>query len=190
MILPLYSFSSVAYYETLPGEGLLPDIETLTDTTQTIKLPAGDIIRPMVSDDLTSVCQLENVSQRHPWSQQHFIDELHNPVATVDLYFCKDQLAGFLCSWLIAGELQVQNLATLPAMRRRGIGARLLENLIKRSQKEGLHSICLEVRASNLAAIALYQRFGFVTVGTRSAYYADGEDALIMTFYENSNHTS
>jgi ribosomal-protein-alanine N-acetyltransferase len=114
---------------------------------------------------------------------QHFADELDNPVASVDLYWCHDELAGFLCSWLIAGELQIQNLATLPRLRRRGIAGNLLEHVIRRSRATGLTSIWLEVRLSNAPAIALYERFGFSACGRRPAYYPDGEDALIMTYH-------
>ncbi len=134
----------------------------------------------MQREDLAVVHQLECASQADPWSLQHFADELDSRVATLDLYWCGKQLAGFLCSWLIAGELQIQNLATLPQMRRRGIAARLLDHAIARSRQQGLNSVWLEVRVSNRAAIALYERFGFSVNGTRSAYYADGEDALIM----------
>ena len=144
------------------------------------ELPEGEMILPMRSADLDVVCQLERDSQSHPWSQQHFVDELNNPVASIDLYWVKDTLAGFFCSWLIADELQIQNVATLPDMRRRGIAARLMEHVIARSSLSGVTSICLEVRLSNKAAIALYKRFGFESSGTRPAYYPDGEDALVM----------
>ena len=89
----------------------------------TIPLPDGDCIEKMQQEDLVAVHQLERASQHEPWSLQHFADELENPVASVDLYWHHDQLSGFLCTWLIAGELQIQNLATLPAIRRRGIAA-------------------------------------------------------------------
>jgi len=135
----------------------------------------------MQPGDLAEVYELECASQQEPWSLQHFADELDNPVASVDLYWHRDQLAGFLCSWLIAGELQIQNLATLPAMRRYGVAARLLDHVIARSRLSGLTSVCLEVRTSNVPAISLYERFGFSACGKRSAYYPDGEDALIMT---------
>ncbi|MBE0575155.1 MAG: ribosomal protein S18-alanine N-acetyltransferase [Desulfuromonadales bacterium] len=148
----------------------------------TIIFPEGDSIEPMQLADLIAVHQLECASQQEPWSLQHFADELDNPVATVILYWHCGQLAGFLCSWLIAGELQIQNLATLPALRRRGVAARLLEHAIARSRVAGLTSVWLEVRASNAPAIALYKRFGFSACGKRCAYYPDGEDALIMTF--------
>lgn len=147
-----------------------------------IPLPAGDRIAPMHQADLGMVHRLECACQSAPWSLRHFADELDNPVATVDLYWCGADLAGFLCSWLVAGELQVQNLATRPQLRRRGIAARLLEHAIARGRAGGLTAVWLEVRVSNVAAIALYERFGFSARGRRPAYYADGEDALIMTY--------
>ncbi len=153
-------------------------------TNQMQLLPDGDSIILMQRGDLAEVHQLECVSQQESWSLQHFADELENPVASVDLYWHRDQLAGFLCSWLIAGELQIQNLATLPAMRRHGVAARLLDHVIARSRLSGLTSVCLEVRASNVPAISLYERFGFSACGKRSAYYPDGEDALVMTYNE------
>lgn len=136
----------------------------------------------MQAGDLALVHALECASQPDPWGGQHFADELDNPVASVDLYWHRDQLAGFICCWLIAGELQVQNLATWPGMRRRGIAARLLEHVIARSRAAGLAAIWLEVRISNAPAIALYERFGFSACGTRRGYYADGEDALMMNW--------
>ena len=150
-------------------------------TNKSISLPAGDRIALMQQADLAAVHQLECVSQKANWSLQHFSDELNNSVASVDLYWCQGELAGFLCTWLIAGELQIQNLATLPTMRRRGIARQLLEHVIARSHKSGLNSIFLEVRVSNTSAIALYERFGFFARGKRSSYCPDGEDALIMT---------
>jgi ribosomal-protein-alanine N-acetyltransferase len=156
---------------------MYPDL----DANQSTPLPDGDNIVPMLQADLAAVHQLECASQQEPWSLQHFADELDNPIASVVLYWHHAQLAGFLCSWLVAGELQIQNLATLPALRRRGVAARLLEHVMARSMAAGLTSAWLEVRLSNTPAIALYERFGFSACGQRSAYYPDGEDALMMT---------
>ena len=153
--------------------------DSLPDALPDALLDAASITLMQLSD-LDAVYQLECASQQEPWSLQHFADELKSPVASVDLYWHHDQLAGFLCTWLIAGELQIQNLATLPTMRRRGVAVRLLEHIIARSKTAGLTSIWLEVRVSNTPAIALYERFGFSAGGKRSAYYPDGEDALIM----------
>ena len=145
-------------------------------------LSTGDRITLMQREDLAAVHQLECASQPVPWSLQHFVDELDSRVATIDLYWREEQLAGFLCSWLIAGELQIQNLATLPQMRRQGIAVKLLAHAIARSQEQGLTSVCLEVRVTNKPAITLYERFGFIVDGTRPSYYPDGEDALLMSY--------
>lgn len=153
----------------------------LVPAEQTTPLPVGDRITALQRADLAAVYQLECCSQPDPWTLQHFVDELDNPVASVDLYWCRDRLAGYLCSWLVAGELQIQNLAILPALRRRGIAARLIECVFTRSRSAGLASAWLEVRTSNVPAIALYEKFGFSACGRRAAYYPDGEDALIMS---------
>lgn len=157
-------------------------------TEQLLTLPAGDKITSMTESDLPLVYKLERESQSDPWSLQHFIDELDNPVAAVSLYWSGNNLAGFLCTWLIAGEMQVQNIATSPSMRRQGVAVRLLEYAIECGRKQGLDSICLEVRVSNQPAIALYERFGFNASGVRSGYYPDGEDAQLMTYHVGADN--
>lgn len=149
-------------------------------------LSAGHMIRRLRHEDLPAVCAIERSSQAHPWSLAHFEAEYNNPVATIDLYLVDGEIAGFICTWLVAGELQIQNLATAAAYRRSGIAGRLLEHVLARSRAEGLQSSWLEVRVSNLPAIALYQCYGFEQQARRANYYHDGEDALVMCLPENS----
>jgi ribosomal-protein-alanine N-acetyltransferase len=134
----------------------------------------------MTAADLPSVHALECAAQSSAWSFEQFAAELDNPCARIELCWREDRLAGFLCWWLIAGEVQIQNVATAPAFRRQGVAARLLEYVLARCHDSGFESAWLEVRASNQPAIALYERFGFKVVGRRPNYYADGEDALVM----------
>ena len=136
----------------------------------------------MTADDLAQVHALECATQQLPWSMQHFAAELDNPCARIDLCWRDCVLAGFLCAWLIAGELQIQNVATAPACRRQGVAARLLARVLECSRAAGMESAWLEVRVGNTAAIALYERFGFRTVARRPCYYADGEDALVLCY--------
>jgi ribosomal-protein-alanine N-acetyltransferase len=143
-----------------------------------------ETIRPMTAADLERVHALECAAQASPWSLAHFTTELDNPCAHIDLCWRQGELAGFLCSWLIAGELQIQNLATAPAFRRQGVAARLLACVLERSRVAGLESAWLEVRAGNRPAIALYERFGFREVARRPSYYADGEEAVVMCYRE------
>jgi ribosomal-protein-alanine N-acetyltransferase len=88
-------------------------------------------------------------------------------------------LAGYLVASRYADIWHLMNVAVDPPLRRRGLADALLEELIGRVAPG--EPITLEVRPSNGPAIALYERFGFRSAGTRPGYYRDtGEDALIM----------
>jgi ribosomal-protein-alanine N-acetyltransferase len=83
---------------------------------------------------------------------------------------------------MMVDEAHVTTFAVLPDWRRRGIGGRLLLAVLELAIEVGASVATLEVRLSNVAARALYQRFGFRPVGVRPRYYSDNaEDALIMT---------
>ena len=87
----------------------------------------------------------------------------------------------YCAAWLVFDELHINNLAVAPAWRRRGLGAALLSEVLARTAREGAHRATLEVRASNLAARGLYERFGFRTVTARRGYYTNPvEDALVL----------
>jgi ribosomal-protein-alanine N-acetyltransferase len=146
------------------------------------RMPAAEIIRPMTVDDLSPVYRLECAAQPDPWTREHFAEELGKPYSRTDLCWCNGQLAGYLCAWLIAGELQIQNVATAPGFRRQGVAARLLTRTLERAAATGFESAWLEVRVGNAAAIALYERFHFREVARRPGYYPDGEDALVMCY--------
>lgn len=144
-------------------------------------MPTVDFcILPLRKVDLPAVLLVERACYPHPWNAEQFLQELNSPVATVDLLWADGQLAGYICFWLIAGEMQILNVATAPEWRRRGVAGRLLEHAIVRCHAVGLESAWLEVRAGNRAAIFLYHQHGFVADVTRKGYYRDGEDALLM----------
>jgi len=145
-------------------------------------LSAAEVIRPMTVDDLPQVHVLECAAQPDPWSLEHFAEELGRPYSRTDLCWRDGQLAGFICTWLVADELQIQNVATAPEFRRQGVAARLLTHVLERSTAIGFEAAWLEVRVGNAAAIALYERYGFKKVARRPSYYPDGEDALVMCY--------
>ncbi|MBE0597173.1 MAG: ribosomal protein S18-alanine N-acetyltransferase [Desulfuromonadales bacterium] len=137
-------------------------------------------IRPMTPADLDAVLAVERQCYAHPWSAGFFLQELANPLATVDLLWIEGALAGYLCSWRVDGELHILNLATAPLFRRHGIGSALLRRAFSHGIAQGVEKAFLEVRVSNEAAIDLYRHFGFRTIFRRPCYYPDGEDAWVM----------
>ncbi len=85
------------------------------------------------------------------------------------------------CSWAIVEEAHITLLAVDLDYQRQGLGQTLLYCMLKAAHDRGLERATLEVRVSNQAAIALYEKFGFQTAGRRKRYYAEtGEDALVL----------
>lgn len=147
---------------------------------QKIMLPNKVRILPMQENDLPAVLGIEQQSYPFPWTGEQFLQELNNKVAAVELLWLGEQLAGYLCYWLIDGELQILNIAISPRFRRRGLAEQLLVHVFNACRKKGLERAWLEVRAGNVSAIELYRKQGFVADAIRTGYYRDGEDALLM----------
>jgi ribosomal-protein-alanine N-acetyltransferase len=135
------------------------------------------------SEHLDRVLQIELEANPHPWKREQFAAELCNEYASLRGAFVAQDttLQGFLCTWLVADEMEILNVATHPSCRRHGIASLLLRDCVDRALAAAVTRIHLEVRSSNVPAIALYRRFAFAEVGLRRAYYApNGEDAILM----------
>lgn len=87
---------------------------------------------------------------------------------------------GMLLARVTADEAEILTLAVEPRVRRQGVATALLTKALAEARSRGARSVLLEVSVSNAAARALYGRAGFVEVGHRQRYYADGADALIL----------
>ncbi len=143
----------------------------------------GVLLRMMDCADLDQVVALERSCFGDPWPRESFQAELADAprVRWPLVAFRGGSLAGYVIGWFIEDEAHLANLAVAPALRRRGLGRRLLAALLAEASRRGSRWILLEVRPSNLAALSLYGEFGFRPVGRRRAYYADTqEDALVM----------
>lgn len=92
------------------------------------------------------------------------------------------QIAGFLVARVMADEMEILNLAVEPGWRRLGVAGKLLETALAQGRASGARRVFLEVRESNVAAIAFYQAHGFAPAGRRPRYYSDPpEDALVLS---------
>ena len=144
---------------------------------------SGIRIAPLDIDDLPAVAHIEELSFPVPWSLASFRYELvENPYASLyGLWIGRGPLVAFACVWVIDQEFKINNLAVHPRFRGRGLGGRLLAEILRVARAQGCLEATLEVRPSNAAALRLYGSAGFRVVGRRRGYYSDThEDALVM----------
>jgi [ribosomal protein S18]-alanine N-acetyltransferase len=140
-------------------------------------------IRPARAGDLPSILAIERVSFTDPWSHGSFAALLEQPRVYFSVALDADTgaLLGYTVAWFVLDEAELANLAVAPDARGNGIGAQLLEGALAASDARGSATMYLEVRASNVAAIALYTSHGFAEAGRRPSYYRRPvEDALIL----------
>jgi len=140
-------------------------------------------INYMKLSDIDDICVVEADSYgEHHWSRDSFVDELDNNLARYYVARNKEgELLGYLGAWIILDEAHVTTLAVSKKFRRNKTAQALLGNFVEDCYSNKVKYITLEVRVSNDAAISLYRKFGFHSLGKRVNYYQDNmEDALIM----------
>jgi ribosomal-protein-alanine N-acetyltransferase len=148
------------------------------------RVPAQRLVRfrAMVPTDVPGVGLVERASYTFPWSEGIFRDCLRVGYLC-RVAECEGQIVAYGVVAMGAGEAHVLNLCVGEAMRGRGVGRQMLNLLLERSRQAGMSEVFLEVRPSNLHAIALYESVGFLEAGRRKGYYqaVDGrEDALVL----------
>jgi ribosomal-protein-alanine N-acetyltransferase len=137
-------------------------------------------IRRLTYADLPSVVAIERRAFTTPWSLAMFVLEL-SKASGVCLTASEPggEIAGYVVCSRYDTVWHVMNVAVDPVQRRKGVATALLGALLAEVGEDA--RLTLEVRTSNVAAIALYERFGFRSAGLRRRYYQDnGEDAVIM----------
>lgn len=138
-------------------------------------------ISEMTVSDIPEVTAIENESFSTPWSEASFFSEINNPSSIYRVALTGDSLIGYICAYCIVDEGHILNLAVRPDYRRKGIGRMLVLSILEELHVCGCKKIFLEVRASNTAAIRLYESAGFRMLGLmRGYYFLPKEDAVIM----------
>ncbi len=140
------------------------------------------IITAFAAAHLSAVARLEQLCFSDPWSTDALAEELSNPCARFLVALDGNTVVGYLGCHHVADEGFIANVAVHPDHRRRGIARKLVAAAIE--QGHSLSRLTLEVRASNAAAIALYESLRFVKDGVRPRFYAHPiEDACIYSYY-------
>jgi ribosomal-protein-alanine N-acetyltransferase len=127
------------------------------------------------------VAELEKLCFRDPWSEKSVASELNNPLSLWLVALEDGGVVGYVGSQTVMDETDMMNVAVHPDHRRKGIGQQLIDELVRRLEKQGSVSLTLEVRAYNEPAKQMYEKLGFAIAGRRPNYYRNPkEDALIL----------
>jgi ribosomal-protein-alanine N-acetyltransferase len=141
------------------------------------------LIRPATAADIPSLMSLEkHAATASHWSARQY-EAMFSENASNRLALVIEQervIQGFLVARAVAGEWEIENMAIAGPARRKGLGTRVLGEFLELARGQGAQEIFLEVRESNLAARALYEKWAFVEAGRRTRYYRDPEEDAVV----------
>jgi [ribosomal protein S18]-alanine N-acetyltransferase len=139
-------------------------------------------LKALQPNQLEAVVELDRRCLGGMWTIDGYRRELDSPNSDLLILQSESsQILGVGCVWAILEEAHITMLAIDPQFQRQGLGLALLHSLLGSARQRGLEWATLEVRVSNTGAIALYERFGFESVGERKRYYQNPEEnALIL----------
>lgn len=138
----------------------------------------------MTSGHLDDVYIIETECFSHPWSKQSLEEELNNETSLFLVAKEENEVIGYIGMSIVIDEGYIFNVAVREKYRNNGIATALINELVTYGKKNNFSFITLEVRESNLPAISLYSKFGFIKAGERKDYYSNPkENAILLTKY-------
>lgn len=138
----------------------------------------------MTSGHLDDVYIIETECFSHPWSKQSLEEELNNETSLFLVAKEENEVIGYIGMSIVINEGYIFNVAVREKYRNKGVATALINELVTYGKKNNFSFITLEVRESNLPAISLYSKFGFIKAGERKNYYSNPkENAILMTKY-------
>ena len=138
------------------------------------------IIREWKRSDNDAITLIDAKCFHDPWNKRMFDDCFDTGVSFVGMVAEEEgRLLGYVGAVYVFGAADIVNICVDTPFRRRGIAEQLLGAVIDDLSVCGVSKFFLEVRRSNAAAIALYEKLGFKKLGERKKYYENTEDALI-----------
>ena len=139
------------------------------------------MIREARLADLDALEALERECFPEPWNRRLIESELVADGRVNLVWTGGDRVTGYLLSMQIFEDLHVNKIGTLQSLRRTGIAKELMDAVAAIAEERGCTLISLEVRDTNLSALAFYEALGFRVEYVRRRYYPSGEDALVMS---------
>ncbi len=137
--------------------------------------------RPATRDDVAAVADLEQTAFPDAWSPAYLIEVVDGLLPTLALEVAEvdGEFAGYTITSVVFEVGEIQRIATVPRLRRRGVAIQLVNAFLELALVHGVERILLEVREDNAPAVRLYRSNGFVEIDRRPGYYSDGTDAVV-----------
>lgn len=139
-------------------------------------------LREMNLADMDAVMRIEQRVHAHPWTRGNFTDALNSDYVC-KVYEVEGEIVGYFVFMPAVDEAQLLNISIAAGQQRKGLGRKLLEEIMEMARGMNMRRMLLEVRPSNVAALGLYRKAGFSQIGLRRGYYPAGnerEDAVVM----------
>ncbi len=139
------------------------------------------MVRRAAFEDVTRLAEIEKICFSEPWSEAVFKDFLGGNGSIVLAAASEGTVVGYVTGAYVLDQSDIYNIAVADDHRRKGVGDALLREFFA-ALPDCVKSVGLEVRESNLAAISMYKKNGFETVGMRKNFYiSPRENAVLMT---------
>lgn len=138
--------------------------------------------RPMQMDDLDAIMVIEPQIYPYPWTRGNFSDSL-NSCYSAWVLMNNDEIIGYSLMMMVLDEAHLLNLSIAKTYQKQGLGRTLLEHMVDIAKNNQMANMFLEVRQSNVSAIALYENMNFNEMAIRHGYYPamnGREDAVLM----------
>lgn len=133
-------------------------------------------IRQATEEDIAAIHEIEAACSTSPWSRGQFTEELYEDFAHLLVAEEDGEIKGFADLHIVSDDAHINEIGVREDCRRQGIGSLLMDRMISLSEEKGCVQISLEVRKSNLPAMALYESWGFTAAGVRKRFYTRPEE--------------
>jgi len=140
-------------------------------------------VRWMVRRDFTQVLAIEQTCFEFPWTEEEFLQCLHQPNCLGMVAEHEGQVVGFVIYETPKNRIFITNIATAPEFQRHGIARQMIQKLVTKMIFQQRHKIAIEIRETNLPALLCFRALGFrVAMVRRNFYEEQSEDAYVLQY--------
>jgi len=144
-------------------------------------------VRWMVRRDFAQVLEIEQTCFEFPWTEEEFLQCLHQPNCLGMVAEHEGRIVGFVIYETPKNRILITNIATDPEFQRHGIARQMIKRLVAKMIYQKRHRIAIEIRETNLPALVCFRAMGFRAAFVRKNFFEDqSEDAYVLQYRINN----